>query len=244
MISTIVPTSSLVYHTASVTLILVAVSNDNNHFHHYSDFCNAGRPPDCGRSCPWRRSGVNQSQAWDVPPGLSRWSNASDGDGDPECPQLVTEYELVTANGECILASEKENSDLFRVLPMSYGTFGFLTRITIRVVKSWQKAKQLGRVLWLKVSSNLFFLPKVPLLPWVRLHYQPSFSLDQTVDIFEKDTRKEVSLVFHSTLLKYHQIATFNQILKNRLETTPWKESRFPKTQQSSWPVSLSRRMR
>ena len=94
------------------------------------------------------------------------------------------------------------------------------------------------------LSSDLFFLPKVPLLPWVRLHYQPSFSLDQTVDIFEKDTRKEVSLVFHSTLLKYHQIATFNQISKNRLETTPWKESRFPKTQQSSWPVSLSRRMR
>ena len=57
------------------------------------------------------------------------------------------------------------------------------------------------------MSSNLFFLPKVPLLPWVRLHYQPSFSLDQTVDIFEKDTRKEVSLVFHSTLLKYHQIS-------------------------------------
>ena len=31
LICTIVPTSSLVYHTASVTLILVAVSNDNNH---------------------------------------------------------------------------------------------------------------------------------------------------------------------------------------------------------------------
>ena len=42
----------------------------------------------------------------------------------------------MTANGECILASENENSDLFRTLPMSYGTFGFLTRITIRVV-SW-----------------------------------------------------------------------------------------------------------
>ena len=49
-------------------------------------------------------------------------------------PQLVTEYELVTADGECILASANENSDLFRVLPMSYGTFGFLTRITLRVV--------------------------------------------------------------------------------------------------------------
>ena len=36
MICTIVPTSSLVYRTTSVTLILVAVSNDNNHFHHYS----------------------------------------------------------------------------------------------------------------------------------------------------------------------------------------------------------------
>jgi len=50
------------------------------------------------------------------------------------------------------------------VIPMSYGTFGFLTRINIRVVH---------------------------LLPWVRLHYQPSQSLDQTIDIFEKDTRKE-----------------------------------------------------
>ena len=50
--------------------------------------------------------------------------------------QLVTEYELVTANGECILASANENCDLFRVLPMSYGTFGFLTRITIRMVLS------------------------------------------------------------------------------------------------------------
>jgi len=79
--------------------------------------------------------------------------------------QLVTEYELVTANGECVLASADENSDLFRVLPMSYGTFGFLTRLTIRVV---------------------------PLLPWVRLRYQPSYSLDQTVHIFEQDTRKEV----------------------------------------------------
>ena len=57
-----------------------------------------------------------------------------DYDGDLGYLQLVTEYELVTANGECIVASANENSDLFRTLPMSYGTFGFLTRITIRVV--------------------------------------------------------------------------------------------------------------
>ena len=63
--------------------------------------------------------------------------DAADADADADLGyhlQLVTEYELVTANGECILASANENSDLFRVLPMSYGTFGFLTRITIRVV--------------------------------------------------------------------------------------------------------------
>ena len=48
--------------------------------------------------------------------------------------QLVTEYELVTADAECIRASATENPDLFRVIPMSYGTFGFLTRINIRVV--------------------------------------------------------------------------------------------------------------
>ena len=40
----------------------------------------------------------------------------------------------MTADAECIRASAAENPDLFRVIPMSYGTFGFLTRINIRVV--------------------------------------------------------------------------------------------------------------
>ena len=40
----------------------------------------------------------------------------------------------MTADAECIKASATENPDLFRVIPMSYGTFGFLTRINIRVV--------------------------------------------------------------------------------------------------------------
>ena len=40
----------------------------------------------------------------------------------------------MAANAECIRASATENPDLFRVIPMSYGTFGFLTRINISVV--------------------------------------------------------------------------------------------------------------
>ena len=64
--------------------------------------------------------------------------------------QLVTSYRLVTAEAECVTASQRENSDLFRVIPMSYGTFGFLTSVRLRVVT---------------------------LKPWVRLQYLPSSRL-------------------------------------------------------------------
>merc|ERR1719397_524045 len=75
--------------------------------------------------------------------------------------QLVTEYELVTANGECIVASANENSDLFRTLPMSYGTFGFLTKLTLRVEQ---------------------------LKPWIRLEYRATKSLTETVSCLERET--------------------------------------------------------
>ena len=52
----------------------------------------------------------------------------------------------MTADAECIKASATENPDLFRVIPMSYGTFGFLTRINIRVVSFILRLKTSARV--------------------------------------------------------------------------------------------------
>ena len=53
----------------------------------------------------------------------------------------------------------------------------------------------IGQLL-VKYPLNVFFHEQVALLPWVRMHYQPSYSLDQTVDIFERDTNKEVSDIY------------------------------------------------
>ena len=52
----------------------------------------------------------------------------------------------MTADAECIKASATENPDLFRVIPMSYGTFGFLTRINIRVVSYILRIMTFARV--------------------------------------------------------------------------------------------------
>ena len=37
----------------------------------------------------------------------------------------ILEYEIVTADGTCVTATEDENTDLFFALPFSYGTLGY-----------------------------------------------------------------------------------------------------------------------
>jgi delta24-sterol reductase len=46
----------------------------------------------------------------------------------------VVAYEVVLADGRVVTASREENEDLFRALPWSYGTLGFLVSVTLRVV--------------------------------------------------------------------------------------------------------------
>lgn len=46
------------------------------------------------------------------------------------------EYELILGNGELITCSPKEHPDLFYALSGSYGTFGILTRIKMRLTKA------------------------------------------------------------------------------------------------------------
>ena len=56
--------------------------------------------------------------------------------------ETVTEYRVVTANGDCITVTDtNEHKDLFAALPMSHGTLGFLVSLKLRVVPSqpWVK---------------------------------------------------------------------------------------------------------
>ncbi|KAJ3310511.1 hypothetical protein HDU93_005363 [Gonapodya sp. JEL0774] len=46
----------------------------------------------------------------------------------------VTDYELVTGDGKIVVASETHNTDVFRAVPFSHGSLGFLTSLSLRVV--------------------------------------------------------------------------------------------------------------
>lgn len=56
------------------------------------------------------------------------------------------EYELVTADGELKRCSATENEELFRAIPWSHGTLGFLVGVTMKIVES---------------------------KPWIKLDYEP-----------------------------------------------------------------------
>lgn len=80
---------------------------------------------------------------------------------------IVLSYEVVLANGQVVTASKDENSDLFRALPWSYGTLGFLVSVTLRIV---------------------------PIKPYVRLTSYPCHTHEQGVKIFsEKCTAQNPS---------------------------------------------------
>ena len=49
--------------------------------------------------------------------------------------RLAVEVELVTADGECLTVSQEQHQDIFRALPMSYGTLGFIVSVKLRLLK-------------------------------------------------------------------------------------------------------------
>lgn len=74
---------------------------------------------------------------------------------------ICIQYEVVTSDGECIIADLETNSDVFHALPFSYGTLGFLTSVTIKIVT---------------------------FKPYLRLTYRPTFSLEETCKVLERET--------------------------------------------------------
>ena len=73
------------------------------------------------------------------------------------------EYELVKADSELVVANAQDNSDLFYAVPMSYGTLGFLTSVKVKVI---------------------------PYRPYMKITYRPTYSLEDTMKVFNKETHK------------------------------------------------------
>lgn len=77
--------------------------------------------------------------------------------------ETIAAYELVVANGDIIVASETEHADLFRSLPWSHGTLGFLVGVTLKIVK---------------------------IQPYIKLEYHPFHSKDELCVAFRKFTEE------------------------------------------------------
>ncbi|MDD5632151.1 MAG: FAD-binding protein [Methylococcales bacterium] len=75
---------------------------------------------------------------------------------------ICASFDLVTADGRCMRCSPSENADLYHLIPWSYGTLGFLVAAELKII---------------------------PAKKFIRLHYQPVYSLDNMVDLFEEASR-------------------------------------------------------
>ena len=75
---------------------------------------------------------------------------------------ICESFEIVTAEGEFVRCSKSENADLYYLIPWSHGTLGFLVAAELKI-KAARK--------------------------YVRISYQPVFSLRETVEVFERESR-------------------------------------------------------
>ena len=76
---------------------------------------------------------------------------------------ICASFDLVTADGRCLRCSPTENADLFYLIPWSHGTLGFLVAAELKII---------------------------PAKKFIRVHYQPVFTLDDMVEVFEEASRK------------------------------------------------------
>lgn len=75
---------------------------------------------------------------------------------------ICISYELVLSDGSIVTCSKDNNPDLFYSVPWSYGTLGFLTAVTIKII---------------------------PATKYISLKYVPVRGLSKFVDLFEKESK-------------------------------------------------------
>ena len=86
---------------------------------------------------------------------------------------ICVSFDIVTPDGELRHCSKTENTDLFYSIPWSHGTLGFLVAAELRII---------------------------PAKKYVKLHYQPTNSLGELVDRFEKASRDRGEALFVEAL--------------------------------------------
>lgn len=75
---------------------------------------------------------------------------------------ICESFDIVTAEGRMLHCTASENADLYYSIPWSHGTLGFLVAAELRII---------------------------PAKKYVKLHYQPTHSLEETVAVFEAACR-------------------------------------------------------
>lgn len=75
---------------------------------------------------------------------------------------ICLSFDLVTADGQLIRCSPTENAEIFYLIPWSHGTLGFLVAAELKII---------------------------PARKFVRVHYQPVYSLDEMIKVFETASR-------------------------------------------------------
>jgi delta24-sterol reductase len=76
---------------------------------------------------------------------------------------ICASFDLVTADGKLVRCSPSKNADLYYQIPWSHGTLGFLVAAELKII---------------------------PAKKYIRVHYQPVYSLDDMVEAFEDASRK------------------------------------------------------
>ncbi len=83
-------------------------------------------------------------------------------------------FELVTAEGQLLRCSPEQNAELFYQIPWSHGTLGFLVAAELKII---------------------------PIKAYVRLHYHPVYTLEDTVRLFQQASEDKESNDFVEALV-------------------------------------------
>ena len=121
---------------------------------------------------------------------------------------IATEYEVVVASGDVITANEKENMEYFHAIPMSYGTLGFLSMVTLKIVEY---------------------------KPYIKLTYRPCYTLDETIACFSEQTTKDtdndsvegIAFTKNTSVIMTGQFVDKDEVVSSKINTMgrwykPW----------------------
>jgi delta24-sterol reductase len=75
---------------------------------------------------------------------------------------ICKSFDIVTAEGKLVRCSPSENPELFYLIPWSHGTLGFLVAAELSII---------------------------PARKYVKIQYQPAYSLEDMVNVFERECR-------------------------------------------------------